>query len=330
MTTSMNTWNTRIFGMLLWGGAILLLSAPLQALAGETNLTGGRKTEDPLLSRFLSESDGPSGSSSQQALPSRFHLGFYPVAPPPNVENDRFPLLFFTFNRDQSSHAAIASPANPGYDSPHSAYRLTDIGRTPSSASVPGFAGLGESLLADHHQDDRITLSLGAGVRHDALSAGVAYARQSGPPAVEGGGSEGSSLFPSFLLTPLGGSQEQAFDGRSPDGHAVFLYMGHSLSQRLNLRGTLGLGKLTTVTNNKHLGLLEEQSSRWGVDFTASYRLLDNLMYKAHLGYVNIDDSSPFYNLRQQTTDSDATPFSSLSQGSKHMFRVGGHIRMTF
>ncbi|WP_157861464.1 hypothetical protein [Desulfurivibrio alkaliphilus] len=216
--------------------------------------------------------------------------------------------------------------ANFGYGSYYGVSRLD----TTSLYLLPGLAGLDElPRSSEVPRDESLALSLEAGVRHHDLNTGVLYAYQSGYPALHR--PHGATALPSYIFTPLGPLTEQNRDQRGPNGHAVFLYLGYNHSPQLNLRGSVGLAKTGINSSDSETGhLLSEQSRRWGIDIAATYKLLDNLVYHAHLGYVSIDETPSTADAPTLHTGSDATPQSAGGQGPDSIFHIGSHIRMTF
>ncbi|MDF1613951.1 hypothetical protein [Desulfurivibrio dismutans] len=317
--------NTLKFSIALLGSTALLLTLPVLASANDTD-SGERKFAGSMLSRFLPSSEPQGESWNHQELPSRFSLGFFtagvPLAPVAAPEEEFHAPSYL----DDSPPTQITALANFGYGSYYGVSRLD----TNNLSLLPGMVGLDDQLSANElPRDDNLSLSLEAGLRHQQLNTGMLYAYQSGYPTSRGPIS-GSPSFPSYIFTPLGPVSEQHRDQRGPEGHAVFFYLGYNHTPQLNLRGSVGLAKTAGgISSDDPNHLLNEQSRRWGVDIAATYRLLDNLVYQAHLGYVSIDESPSAAETPVLHTGSDATP-QSAGQNSDSIFHIGSHIRMTF
>ncbi|MDZ7640673.1 MAG: hypothetical protein U5J62_01410 [Desulfurivibrio sp.] len=254
----------------------------------------------PWLSRLWSDSDSANGTLfTSPARPSRFSLGYFTTdTTQESARRHKQPLA----NR-QSTFAALATEAYYG------AARLDLSWLAETNYQPPWLQG-----------SDGRALSLEAGVSRDDLSAGLLYAYQSGYVPFAGEGQ--SASYPMYFFTPTDDGAS-AFDQRSSDNHAVFLYLGYNLSQQLNLRGSMGLAQ-TELGGDEQSLRLGESSRRWGVDVAATYRLLDNLVYEAHLGYVNIDETTA-----SQLDDNSAVSHAGGSAPSS-LYQIGSHIRMTF
>lgn len=311
---------TRHFGIILLGSAAFLLAVPAPALAKDADEGTGNLFSGPLLSRFLPGSASDKETSTDQNLPSRFSLGFFTTSTPDD-END----FLSTSYQPNSPPSQMTALANIGYGSYYGTSRL----ETNRPGLLTGIAGLDEPGSNQLAYEDNLSLSLEAGLRRQDLSTGILYAFQSGYPTIKGPADHGAP-YPSYIFAPLNHGSEQSRNLNTPEGHAVFLYLGYNHSQQLNLRGTLGLAR-TGFSGDDDSPSLQEQSRRWGLDFAATYKLLDNLVYEAHLGYVSIDETSAAPEIPTLHTPTDGTAQSAGGeQGADSVYHVGSHIRMTF
>lgn len=310
----------RLLGITLLGGAALLLAAPdlAQAQAEEGVRESGGFFSGPVLSRFLPGNDSREETLSQQFRPSRFRLGFFTT--PAGDEN----LPLTSYRSGDQAASQLTALATLDYGSYYGATRLD----TNRSFLLSNHSAVGELPGADDlAREENLSLSMEAGVKRQDFNAGLLYAYQSGYPTATAN-AFGGAHYPSYIFAPLA-PIEQSLDYRSPEGHAVFLYLGYNVSQHLNLRGSLGLAKKSSGFDDMSQGL-GEQSRRWGLDFAATYRLLDNLVYQAHLGYVSIDDASTAPAIPSLHGPSDGAPLSASGQGADSLYHIGSHIRMTF
>ncbi|MFH7325454.1 hypothetical protein [Desulfurivibrio sp. C05AmB] len=313
----------RILGIALLSSAACLLAPASSALADDRDGKGERFFSGPLLSRFLPGFGNQSSSLADQALPSRFALGYYTTGP---LADEGDYGLTSSYLARYPGPPTTTGVASLGYGSYYGATRIDTNRLAPSGLSEH------ESLnyFAGQAQDQGLSLSLEAGMSHESLNAGLLYAYQSGYAGSSAATIGGSLPYPAYIFAPLGGP-DQALEARGHEGRAVFLYLGYNLSQQLNLRGTLGVAKTNRGSDEKIPGLTE-QSRRWGLDIAATYRLLDNLVYEAHLGYVSIDDAPPGAPpIPQLHGASDGAPLSSSGgQNPDAIYHIGSHIRMTF
>ncbi|MFH7320638.1 hypothetical protein ACHHRT_08495 [Desulfurivibrio sp. D14AmB] len=253
--------------------------------------------------------------SSSPASTTRFHLGFFTTelkSPHLTIGDQESSTSYLAQLPVRQSTTGIA---DLGYGSYYGATRL-DVSR---------FTNTSDSYsLTPQRSGEKLNLSLEAGGRHEDLSAGMLYAYRSS--LAQHDPEPGVAPYPIYIFTPMGG-YDGSLGERSHDGHAVFLYLGYNLSQQLNIRGTLGLAKTSTRFGDEGNLRPAEQSRRWGVDLAATYRLLDNLVYEAHLGYVSIEDS--VVAAASQNAGTDAVPLSSSAPPAS-LYQIGSHIRMTF
>lgn len=132
---------------------------------------------------------------------------------------------------------------------------------------------------------------------------------------------------PVYIFSPAA-STTSFLDHYSEDSQALYFYLGYDLTSRLNLRGTVGIagpGKGGASEDEFHL---IEQTRRWGVDFAASYRLLDNLVYQAHLGYVSLDHNRTA--VAPSRLGESLSGAATLEGEPSSLYQIGSHIRMTF
>lgn len=121
-------------------------------------------------------------------------------------------------------------------------------------------------------------LDVSATAKVKGLATGINYARRNEyQPGVD---QKMSTGLPYHIFTT--GKGEDAYE---QDGYALFFSVGYDVTEKLNMNGTLGYAKV----KNRAESDASPESRRWGVDIGASYRLLDNLYYDAHLGYVTLD-----------------------------------------
>lgn len=309
-----------VINIAIISGALLLSAGT--AMASSHADEGERRFGGPLLSRLLpGVGSQPNSQPQTSALPSRFQLGFF------STDNAlKGDPATYRFQTEIPHRTTIASF---GYGSYYGASRLDLIGGQYEPYS--------NSLLSRWMpQKESLSLTMEAGVQHADLHAGVMYAYQNREvPSPLTGFSNGTfSHYPMYIFATGGAGGESLVDGRSDDGQAVFFYLGYNLSQQLNVRGALGLAKTSSSGLDDQALQLSETSRRWGVDVAATYRLLDNLVYEAHLGYVNIDDTSPSGAATAQadrlnSAGNDATPHTSDAPPTSQ-FHIGSHIRMTF
>jgi hypothetical protein len=156
------------------------------------------------------------------------------------------------------------------------------------------------------------SLSLGAGTSVKGFDAGVAFARRSDyqPELAQ----KMASGLPHHIFTTAKGDKA-AYE---QDGYALFFSLGYDLSEHLNMSGTLGYARV----KNGSEGEASLESQRWGVDIGASYRLMNNLYYDAHLGYVTLDGPP-----EGPAAGSLPSPASASDPG---MYHVINQLRMTF
>lgn len=156
-------------------------------------------------------------------------------------------------------------------------------------------------------------LDLGAGTKMKGLDAGIGLSRRNGyqPDLAQ----KMAPGLPHHIFATASG--ENAYE---QDGYALFFSLGYDLTEHLNMSGTLGYARVKGRTESA--AALESQ--RWGVDIGASYRLLNNLYYDAHLGYVTLDGAQV----------APASSPASLSGGSDpadgNIYHVINQLRMTF
>lgn len=303
--------------MIAAGFCAALAAAPPLALAADGEAGRGARFYTPLLSRLVPVLSGePKSLNSSPSSATRFHLGFFTT----ELKSSHLTAA------DQDSNASYLAQlpvrqsttgiADLGYGSYYGTTRL-DVSR---------FTNTGDGYsLTPQRPGENLNLSLEAGGRYDDLSAGMLYAYRSS--FAQHDPEPGVSPYPMYIFTPIG-SYDTGLDERSHDGHAVFLYLGYNLSEQLNIRGTLGLAKTSTRFGDEGSLRPVEQSRRWGVDLAATYRLLDNLVYEAHLGYVSIEDTAVTA-ASTQNSGTDAAPLSSSSHPAS-LYQIGSHIRMTF
>lgn len=303
---------------MLSGGVALMVMPATGFAADEAGLDGGR-FYTPLLSRLLPNFGEPSDILNRTpASTARFSLNFFTTVTDTATsgagDNSSGSATYLAQLPVRQSATGIA---DLDYGSYYGATRL-DLSRFNSA---DGYS------LTPQRPGDHLNLSLEAGGRHDDLNAGMLYAYRSSYSPLD---SElGFSPYPMYIFTPVSGV-DAAYDERSHDGHAVFLYLGYNFTQHLNVRGTLGLARTSSRSGEENSQRLGEQSRRWGVDLAATYRLLDNLVYEAHLGYVSIEDPSPSVAAAaSQSGGSDSVPLSSGSPPAS-LYQIGSHIRMTF
>ncbi len=308
--------NLRLFSLSAFGAALLLTSSPLNA-AAEARSDGDGLFATPLLSRLLPNFNGRSNNlSSSPALNTRFNLSYFATGAGPTGQfsnNDSTAAIHLS---QKPVRAAASGVAGLDYGPYYGASRL-DLNRfsDPVSPSYPL-----------PHLEESLGLSVEAGIKRDDLNAGILYAYRNNYSPLES--VAGGASFPGYIFTPTNGAFDNALDQeRYRDNQAIFFYLGYDLSQQLNLRGTLGLAKTSSLRQEEGGLWLGEQSRRWGVDIAATYKLLDNLVYEAHLGYVNIDENDPTANRLNGT--SDGAPLSSGSAPTS-LYHIGSHIRMTF
>lgn len=281
------------------------------AVTGPIAANDGRAAM-PLLSRFLPHLNSGDNLLLSAAQPTSFRLGF--VSTGSADGSDSFPA--FLDRQHPLSRQFSTGVASLDYGNYYGASRL-DLSRTSQAGLLPSL----------QQQEDSLALSLEAGVRHDDLNAGVLYAYRTNYSPLQPMAETGLAAYPMYIFTPSGGSALSLLGERS-ENHAVFLYLGYNLSRQLNLRGTLGLARTDIESDDKNLRL-GEQSRRWGVDVAATYRLLDNLVYEAHLGYVSIDDAAPGAFNKAAGGDGEAVPHAS-GNAPASIYHIGSHIRMTF
>jgi len=135
-------------------------------------------------------------------------------------------------------------------------------------------------------------------------------------------GGERVPRLPVYIFSPTVGGSTAFLDHYSDDGQALFFYLGYDLTSRLNLRGTMGVAAAKSGDDDLHL---LEQTRRWGVDFAATYRLLDNLVYQAHLGYVSLVDHNGVTAAPPRLGEATLN-----GEQPSSMYQIGSHIRMTF
>ena len=304
--------NLRFFPLAVLGATALLASSPLSADA-EARSGGDGFFATPLLSRLLPNFANRSDSLiSSPAITTRFHLGYFATGPADQESNDTATETSGHLGQKPVRESA-SSVAALNYGSFYGASRL-DLNRFSAPVNSTYFLPLHE---------DNLALSVEAGMKRDDFNAGFLYAYRNNYSPLES--APGRASYPEYIFSPTNGGLDNALDEiPNQDNHAVFLYLGYDLSLQLNLRGTLGLAK-TSSRPEEGGSRLGEQSRRWGVDIAATYKLLDNLVYEAHLGYVNIDDAAT----GQAVGASDGAPLSSGSAPTS-LYHIGSHIRMTF
>lgn len=138
-------------------------------------------------------------------------------------------------------------------------------------------------------------------------------------------GGERFPLLPVYIFSPTVGGAD--LDHYSDNSQALFFYLGYDLTSRLNLRGTMGIAGSKNGGDDSHL---LENTRRWGVDFAATYQLLDNLVYQAHLGYVSLDHGGTPAALPRLGGESLPRSAASLDGEPSSLYQIGSHIRMTF
>lgn len=308
----------RKIGIWALSGAIFWAASPMVALAGDGPASGPAsglasdepesRVDRPLLSRFLSTGNSSDGTLlTSPARPSRFSLGFFTAGG--DELSVKYPLLNNQPLGAVSHQSTVAALESDNY---YGAARLDVTSLNQASGYDPEWARL---------RDEQVSLSLEAGVGRDELSAGLLYAYQNTYSPLTG--QSPTASYPMYFFTPTGDGHG-AIDGASIDNHAVFLYLGYNLSRQLNLRGTMGLAQ-TGAGGDDHALRIGESSRRWGVDIGATYRLLDNLVYEAHLGYVSIDEPTS----SRLNDDSSAVPHAS-GAAPDSLYQIGSQIRMTF
>lgn len=158
-------------------------------------------------------------------------------------------------------------------------------------------------------------LDLAAGTKVKGLDAGIGYARRNDyQPALD---QKAASGLP-YHIFATGGKGENVYD---QDGYALFFSVGYDLTEDLNMNGTLGYARVKNRTESE----ASLESQRWGLDIGASYRLLDNLYYDAHLGYVTLDGPPE----SSASAASSPTPAANDPAGG-NFYHVINQLRMTF
>ncbi len=152
---------------------------------------------------------------------------------------------------------------------------------------------------------------LQGGVKIDALTASLAYAYAQGQdPAKDVNGGDmtnalgttgtGDQFEPLYVLTgrSTGILNNYVYSGltatASKDGmHAIVAAADYAVSNQLTLHGAIGWAKAdeTQILN-------QNNTYGWEYDLGAAYKLLDNLTYEAHFGYL---DTGDYFNMGNAT-----------------------------
>ncbi len=156
--------------------------------------------------------------------------------------------------------------------------------------------------LAKLDQDAKgLNLSLGADLQTGNLEAGLVYFHATGdqPESLEDdyraySQDLDSAFAPMYILTgkfPEHGKQSagssQDFSQSGLEG--IVVHAGYDVNNRLRIKGAFGLAK-GNKESKQEAAILSEEYYGWEVNLGASYKLLDNLLYEAHFGYLNTGD----------------------------------------
>lgn len=156
--------------------------------------------------------------------------------------------------------------------------------------------------LAKLDQDAKgLNLSLGADLQTGNLNAGLVYFHAAGDEleSLEDNYRAysqdlDSAFAPMYILTgkfPERGKQSAgSSQGFSQSGlEGVVVHAGYDVNNRLRIKGAFGLAKGSKESKQDETVLSDEYYG-WEVNLGASYKLLDNLLYEAHFGYLNTGD----------------------------------------
>ena len=308
----------------LLGLGLLLPSS--YAFADESERGSSSFIASPLSSLLPGLGNQTSGLGESNLVPSKFSLGFFT----PGQESGKGGAAYSAFYQlAQPDTSPMIGLAAIDHDQYYGFGRL-ETNRFSRAPEVVDSSAESRTLpRLDNPAGENLTLNLEAGVRKDNLSAGLLYAYQSGYPDPSAA-SFGTSAYPAYIFAPSLNEASSNADLSGAEGHAVFMYLGYNLSQQLKLRGTFGVAR-TNGGQEAANPALSEQSRRWGLDFAATYKILDNLVYEAHLGYVSLDDGSNIPALDGQEHGEAGNSLSAVpGERDDAAYHIGSHIRMTF
>lgn len=117
------------------------------------------------------------------------------------------------------------------------------------------------------------------GKRIANLTTGFMYVYVNGDDAAGSGG------FRPFYLFTLASGAYRDKGVLLDQAQAISLYAGYDIGSQLSLRGGLGIAKVDERMTAD--ALRKEESFRWAVNLDANYKLLDNLVYEAHFGFLD-------------------------------------------
>lgn len=166
---------------------------------------------------------------------------------------------------------------------------------------------------ANEQQMKNLGISMGAGKRTNDLTAGLMYVYMTGDESI-------GNDFQSFVILPAPNTAGKDNNSALNEVHALSFYADYDLTQQFNIRTTLGFAKIEKSPEAD--ALPKESGFRWGVGLDASYKLLDNLVYGAHFGYLDKGESfdKAAAGDESQTSLADSPP----------VYQLSNHLTMTF
>lgn len=166
----------------------------------------------------------------------------------------------------------------------------------------------------DEQRLKNLGFSMGAGKRTNDLTTGLMYVYMTGDESV------GNDFQPLFIL-PAPNVADKDNNSALNEVHALSFYADYDLTQQFNIRTTLGFAKIEKRPEAD--AMPKEKGFRWGVGLDASYKLLDNLVYEAHFGYLDKGDS-----FDKAAADNDDSQTSLVD--SPPVYQLSNHLTMTF
>lgn len=231
---------------------------------------------------------------------------------------------------DERPPAVVGDAAKPAAAGPPEKYFGHYRATGTASAEIGDFYALSQIGYRQYGDDTARARTerqviLEAGTQRNALNTGVMYAYRTGHPAfISNKPVLGEQRLPYFIFSPATAGSGALGDSYATDVQAVLFYVGYDLTDQLTALASFGFAK--TNKSDAADTALTEKGSRWSIDIAASYKLLDNLVYEAHLGYMNIDESAA----AASSAVNDSGPSISPLKNPSDIYQITNKIRMTF